>query len=64
MRAVVSLLPLALLLAACGRIGPVQPPGPPERIVYPRVYPAPDRPRPAPTLPPANAQEDPLDDKI
>lgn len=27
------------LLAGCGRIGPVRPPGPADRITYPRGYP-------------------------
>ncbi|MBY0335703.1 MAG: hypothetical protein K2X11_03775 [Acetobacteraceae bacterium] len=31
------------LLAACGRIGPPRPPGPPDQVTWPRVYPAPDR---------------------
>jgi len=35
---------LALALAACGRAGPPRPPGPPEAINYPRVFPAPDPP--------------------
>ncbi len=34
-----ALLVLPLALAACGRVGPVRAPGPPERIVYPRLYP-------------------------
>lgn len=64
MRALLLLLPLGLLLSGCGRVGPVNPPGPPERITYPRAYPAPERPRPAPALPPANVQEEPMDDPI
>jgi len=39
MRAVLGGLALALLLAACGKVGPVRPPGPPEEITYPRSYP-------------------------
>ena len=27
------------LLSGCGRVGPVRPPGPAERITYPRGYP-------------------------
>jgi len=61
-KALVLLLPLGLLLSGCGRVGPVHPPGPPERITYPRTYPAPDRPRPAPALAPAVATEAPMDD--
>ena len=33
------LLALVLALAACGKKGPPTPPGPPDRITYPRVYP-------------------------
>ncbi|MBB3900210.1 MULTISPECIES: hypothetical protein [Roseococcus] len=43
-RAVLTLLVLALaapILAACGRAGPPRPPGPPDQITFPRVYPAP-----------------------
>lgn len=48
-RALPALLALSLLapvLAACGRVGPPRPPGPPEQIIFPRSYPAPDRPDP------------------
>jgi hypothetical protein len=35
------MLALALgLLVACGKKGPPDPPGPPNRIIYPRTYPA------------------------
>ncbi|WP_158287590.1 lipoprotein [Falsiroseomonas bella] len=34
------LLLVLVLLAACGRTGDIRPPGPPEQITYPRVYPA------------------------
>ncbi len=44
---------LAAVLAGCGRVGPIASPGPPERITYPRLYPAPDRvPPPVVALPP------------
>jgi len=36
-------LGLVLLAAACGKVGPVRAPGPPEAVTYPRQYPAPDR---------------------
>ncbi len=48
-----ALLALALL-AGCGRVGPIAPPGPQDRIIYPRAYPAPDRVRPATPAPPAD----------
>jgi predicted small lipoprotein YifL len=38
-RLVAALLATATLLAACGRVGPIRPPGPPDQITYPRVYP-------------------------
>ena len=31
---------LLLLLAACGRVGDIRPPGPPEQVTFPRTYPA------------------------
>jgi predicted small lipoprotein YifL len=39
-RAVMLLLAAAALLAACGRVGPVRPPGPPDQVTYPRAYPS------------------------
>ena len=27
------------LLAACGKKGPPDPPGPPDKIIYPKTYP-------------------------
>lgn len=39
-RAVMLLLAAAALLAACGRVGPVRPPGPPDQVTYPRTYPS------------------------
>ncbi len=38
MRPVLVLLML-LTLAACGKKGPPQAPGPPNEIIYPRTYP-------------------------
>jgi predicted small lipoprotein YifL len=29
-----------LLLAACGRVGPIRPPGPPDQITFPRTFPS------------------------
>ena len=31
---------LALLLAACGKVGDIRPPGPQEQITFPRSYPS------------------------
>jgi hypothetical protein len=31
---------LLLLLAACGRVGDIRAPGPPEQVTFPRSYPA------------------------
>jgi hypothetical protein len=39
MRKLLALGALALLLASCGRVGDVRPPGPPDQVTYPRVYP-------------------------
>jgi predicted small lipoprotein YifL len=45
---------MAASLAACGRLGPISPPGPAESVTYPRQYPV-ERPRPArPAEPPAS----------
>jgi len=35
-----GLAALVLLLAACGRVGEIRPPGPPEQVTFPRTYPA------------------------
>ncbi len=35
-----SLAALILLLAACGRVGDIRPPGPPEQVTFPRTYPS------------------------
>ncbi|MCI0754500.1 LPS translocon maturation chaperone LptM [Teichococcus vastitatis] len=40
LRASLLLMAAALLLAACGRPGPIRPPGPPEEITFPRSYPS------------------------
>jgi hypothetical protein len=40
MRRLVALGALALLLAACGRAGDIRPPGPPDQVTFPRVYPS------------------------
>jgi predicted small lipoprotein YifL len=34
------LLMAAATLAACGRAGSIRPPGPPEQVTFPRVYPS------------------------
>ena len=39
MRGAVLLLAAAVMLGACGRVGPVRAPGPQEEIIYPRIYP-------------------------
>ena len=31
---------LLLLVTACGRVGDIRPPGPPEQVTFPRTYPA------------------------
>ncbi|MBQ5516043.1 MAG: hypothetical protein IIT88_03035 [Acetobacter sp.] len=33
---------LLLPLSACGKKGPPHPPGPPDKITYPRIYPPDD----------------------
>jgi predicted small lipoprotein YifL len=35
-----ALLAALLLLGACGIVGPVRPPGPPDQVTHPRGYPA------------------------
>jgi hypothetical protein len=37
-------LAAALALSACGRVGPVRPPGPQDQVIYPRGYPPADPP--------------------
>ncbi|WP_170114649.1 LPS translocon maturation chaperone LptM [Rhodopila globiformis] len=41
MRALLVLLAAACLLAACGKKGPNEPPGPADKIIFPKTYPAP-----------------------
>ncbi|MEY3732172.1 MAG: hypothetical protein RLZZ57_2928 [Pseudomonadota bacterium] len=38
-RSLLLLLAVAFLASACGRMGPVRPPGPAEEVTYPRQYP-------------------------
>lgn len=38
-RLALGLLAVLLLGAACGKVGPIRPPGPPEQVTYPRSYP-------------------------
>jgi hypothetical protein len=38
-RAAFGALELLLLLGACGKVGPVRPPGPADQVTYPRMYP-------------------------
>jgi predicted small lipoprotein YifL len=33
------LLAVAFLASACGRMGPIRPPGPAEEVTHPRQYP-------------------------
>ncbi|MFM2149690.1 MAG: hypothetical protein RLZZ187_1996 [Pseudomonadota bacterium] len=35
-----GLAALVLLIAACGRVGDIRPPGPPEQVTFPRTYPS------------------------
>ncbi len=37
--AVMLLLCAVLVLSACGKRGTPQPPGPPDQVTFPRVYP-------------------------
>jgi len=39
-RLVCALLATLLAAAACGKVGPIRAPGPPEEITYPRTYPS------------------------
>ena len=36
----VALGVLLQLVAACGRVGDIRPPGPPEQVTFPRTYPS------------------------
>jgi predicted small lipoprotein YifL len=39
-RTLALLLAIGLLAGACGKVGPIRPPGPADQVTYPRVYPA------------------------
>lgn len=39
MRAIVALVVVLGLLVACGKKGPPDPPGPKEKIIFPKSYP-------------------------
>jgi predicted small lipoprotein YifL len=39
-RSLGTALVLCLLLGACGKKGPPDPPGPPDKVNYPRSYPS------------------------
>ena len=39
MRAILALTVALGLLAACGKKGPPDPPGPPSEIIWPKAYP-------------------------
>ncbi len=36
----VVMIALSLGLVACGKKGPPSPPGPPDKIIYPKLYPS------------------------
>ncbi|MFN6277210.1 MAG: hypothetical protein ACK42J_07055 [Alphaproteobacteria bacterium] len=38
-RSLLVMLAVAFLATACGRMGPVRPPGPAEEVTHPRLYP-------------------------
>lgn len=38
-RRLILVLAAGLLLAACGKKGPPDPPGPPDQVIYPKGYP-------------------------
>jgi predicted small lipoprotein YifL len=38
-RGLLLALAMGLLLSACGKKGPPDPPGPPDKITFPRSYP-------------------------
>lgn len=38
-RSLLLLLAVAFLATACGRMGPIRPPGPAEEVTHPRIYP-------------------------
>ncbi len=50
MRPAILLVALAVALAGCGKKGPPSPPGPADRIIFPKAFP---KPEPFPAQPPA-----------
>jgi hypothetical protein len=47
------MLLMAFALAGCGKLGPPQPPGPPEQVTYPHGYPTPPKTAGTPAAAPA-----------
>ncbi len=40
MKALFLALLAASLLSGCGKKGPPEPPGPPDKVIYPKAYPS------------------------